>query len=358
MIYILFILSIFCAGAFYKLLFRGRHQQAVADRYFVCTVMFMAWLIMSLRDITVGVDTAMYCTFFNRYESAPISKIFTTVIIEPGWASLAWLINYIGGNFVLFQMVFYGIFCYLCANFIILGNGMLRRDSTFIITVVLLAGCWLLSFNIARQMIAVMFILNAWLYFCQHKRKKAAALFILALSFHYSSILALALIILWKMRNVRHFGFITMASLAACYFLFGTIMSIAGQMGVYVNYINNAFNNFQEANMVKIIWTIIAFHAVWIFIKSKKFTPFDKVVAAYSLIYVFTNIMASQINYFERLGLFFMPFVALLYPIVGNSFKSRQLRYIYFTGIAVCYSIWFILGSRSPQYAYSISSLL
>ena len=207
-------------------------------------------------------------------------------------------------------------------------------------------------------MIAVMFILNAWLYFCQHKRKKAAALFILALSFHYSSILALALIILWKMRNVRHFGFITMASLAACYFLFGTIMSIAGQMGVYVNYINNAFNNFQEANMVKIIWTIIAFHAVWIFIKSKKFTPFDKVVAAYSLIYVFTNIMASQINYFERLGLFFMPFVALLYPIVGNSFKSRQLRYIYFTGIAVCYSIWFILGSRSPQYAYSISSLL
>lgn len=358
MIYLLFLLFIYSCNIFFKLLFHGKHQNEIANRYFVYTTMLVAWLIMSLRDISVGVDTDMYYHFFLRFANVPPNRIFTTVLIEPGWALLAWLVNLISGNFVLFQLVFYGIFCYLCVNFILLGNQMLKRDCSFIITVVFITCCWLLSFNIARQMIAVMFVINALLYYCRHSYRKSIILLIIGISFHYSSILSLSLFLIWKIKDWKHMGFLTISGIALCYFLFDTIMSLAGQMGVYANYVNNGFKNFQESNFSRIVWLIVALHSIWIFMRGKKFSSFDKVVAAFCLIYVFTNIMASRINYFERLGLYFLPFIPLIYPIVGNTFKSRRLRYCYFAGIAVCYSIWFILGSSSPQYAYSISSLL
>lgn len=353
MIYILFIIYLFICSLITNRSVIKFPTNNNYDKIFLFAVFLVAWLIASLRGVEVGVDTHMYFKMFNRHHNA--ESFFDPVLsrdVEPGWAFLAWFINYIGGDFILFQLIFYGIFCLLAANFVVLGTKHLKLNSVFIITLLFITNIWLLSFNIARQMMAVMFAINAWLYFCDKKHILSIILFLLALSFHYSAFISLFLFILWKYREYKFLGIISIIVFIVGLVEFNILWKIMIDLGFYEKYINNGFNTFQQAGLSRIVWCIITLHALWIILKQSQFTSFDKVVAIGCLIYVFTNIMSTKINYLERLGLYFIPFITLVYPIVGNNIKSIGLRLFYFSSIAILYSIWFILGSMRPQYIY------
>ena len=75
--------------------------------------------------------------------------------------------------------------------------------------------------------------------------------------------------------------------------------------------------------------------------------------AAFSLFYVASNIIGLSFNYFERLGCYFAPFVMITFERFGMQIKNTIIRRMYYCGLVVCFSIYFILSTKTEQYLYN-----
>lgn len=355
MVYSVFIIFVLFIGLIIKInSIKFEYSFIYASRQYFFIILFIAWLIMGLRANSVGRDTEVYAQYFELYHDKTFGQLWRGEI-EPGWSFLAWVINNIGGSYLFFQLVFSAIFISASYKFLTYIVKLYHIKYYITIAIVFISSTYLLSFNIARQMMAVVLILNAWICYTKKDRFKTIFFCIAAVSFHYTSIIGVCIIVLWSMLKYKYIGIFCFGALIGLYLGFKLIIQILVSLNLYVNYVNNAFGSFQEANLSKIVWFIVAIHGIYIILKQKTFSSKEIFVAINCLIWVFTNILSSEINYFERLGLYFLPFVCLIYPCVGSSFKNKSIRFIYFSGVSAMYSAWFMLGAQSEQYKYTIA---
>jgi hypothetical protein len=153
-------------------------------------------------------------------------------------------------------------------------------------------------------------------------------------------------------------------------------------IGVAINYkliiifLQNNFRRFTnyyannlpklEPGMVKILWLIIVVFSLYLIYK-KYYASFGKVVGIgknnhtesmcvgiFCLIYIATQVVGLYFNYFDRVGLFFAPFVLPLFEKIGNLVKTSFIRRIYFVGVGGCFIIYFFLSCLGGgQYQYT-----
>ena len=307
-------------------------------------------LVMGLRGISVGVDTENYGNIFNSIAKVPLDDIFSGFFydsLEVGFVLYAKLISMIWNDYQFFLLVSAFLFCYLFKRFIEHST-----NNYFIASVIFISvGIYLSAFNIYRQMLAVALLSNAWICFRDKHYTAVILITLLALTFHVSAFLFIIVYVIYALRNEKRIMKLIPLMLILLYGVFDLLL---GKITLYLSHYNNYLDNhktLQEANTVMILWFIVVSLSLF-FIYRPKSDSFARFVGSMTLMYIFMNIIGLQFNYFERLGLYFSPFLIIIFCNLSDIIKNRYIKDILFIGLVTCFLTYFILSTSSEQYIY------
>ena len=352
MVYKLLVLYLFLVTIIYQFVKSTQKTNWKNKNIFLIPAFFGLFFVMGFRSISVGSDTYNYSLIFNSISKLPISSVlseFYTYDVEIGFAILAKISSIITDNYYFFQVLISFLFCFLIYRFI-------RDNATDYITSTILfmsLGIYLFSFNGIRQMLAVAFIANAWSELRQSNYKTVIILSLIAVSMHLSSVIAICIFVIYAIRNNRKLIIASFLVVLIFPYLFNDVLPfVAKYLTADDNYVDNK-REIQEANLAKILWGIEGIFALYIILYKKKFQAEDQFVALMSLINVSFNIISLYFNYFERVGLYFSPFLILLFGIIGNSIKDRFLNKCYYFALNLCFLLFFFRATSTGQYIYS-----
>lgn len=360
-IYLIGILS-FCS--------KGKLSFNKNKRLFINLVFILIIIILGFRNKSVGVDTEHYSIIFDQVSKVPFRELIKSyyfLSIEIGYVLLMKLTSYIG-NYYFFQTLIAILSCALYANFI-----RLNMDNLFF-GVILFIGLdiYLQLFNITRQMLAVALIVNVWTYLNKSQLNKAIILYVCAVLMHITASLFIILFILYLLKyNTIVLKMIPILGTIILLSYESVLNYISNFITHYANYYANQ-KNLLEIRYAFIIWILILIFSVlmiissliYININSASTTSLGKstiinniynqyISATFSLFYVIANYNGLYFNYFERLGYYFSPFVIILFEQFGCNIKNNIVRRIYYIGVVISVSIYFIISTQSNQYDFS-----
>lgn len=166
--------------------------------YIVCT------FAMGLRTTAVGVDTIEYKKIFDDYLNYSWHKILTDDAsqdrIEFGFKLFMKVCGEICPSYYFYQFVFSVIYVYLCLNFIMkYCNCAIMTGAIF-----LGGGLYMQSFNIARQMFAVIIVGYAIVNLLDGKYIKSILVIFFASLFHGTSLIVLGLLLIYPLRKYKY----------------------------------------------------------------------------------------------------------------------------------------------------------
>lgn len=353
MVYKLLVVYLFVVAYFYQFIKTTTNVDWKNRNLFLIPAFIGLFFVMGFRSIFVGVDTYNYSVLFNSVAKLPLSIIISnyyTYDVEFGFVLFLKMISIFGGNYYLFQVVISFFFCFLMYRFIRDNMKDNYITGTFLFMSI---GIYLLAFNITRQMLAVALVANAWSELKKTNSVMCILFGFMALSIHLSSIIAIFILSIYIIRDNRKLLLIVFILILIFPFIFFDLLPfVAKYLTSYGNYFSNT-REIQEANMIKILWGIEGFMALYVIFLNKKFNSEDQFVAIMSLINVVSNVISLNFNYFERVGFYFYPFLILLFGILGNSIKDRFLNGIYYISINICFLLFFLRSASVEQYIYS-----
>ena len=358
MIYIIYILIVIILGVLYQAHSPNCRKWQIESKSYLILVFLLGLIIMGLRGLNVGKDTINYYIMYAQIVHLPINQLLSRSDVEPLWAILMWFNNYFLGNYLSFQLFISIIICLLSGILIYRLNSILGGNHILVLTILLISYFFLWSLNISRQIIAVLLVANSWIYYRSQNFYKSFFIYLCALGFHYSSLLALPLYVMWNLRRNRYLFFIFSIGLIGLIGGIEILKELAYNNGLYVSYTNADTDKFQEANTVRIMWVLIGLISTFIIMRKSKYSITLRVSSAFSLIYVTLNFLASEVSYIERIGLYYLPFALITLVGFGNKFKSSIWRLFYFSSLILCYTAWYMISAKSSQYIYKISEFL
>lgn len=366
MIYIILIVYLLIA----LLVCAGRYLDFQQNRrLFLILAYIPLVLIMGLRGDGVGVDTLNYVNVYNNITSHSYFELITN----------GWNITYVETGYSLFvktlSIIYDSVYFVRLIEAVIINALFLRffsknsKNIFFSISLYLGLGIYLFNFNITRQMLAIAIVVNTWDLIKQNKVMKSFVLLAIATTFHNSSIVFIVAYIIYLFRNNKA----VMRLLPLVIIVVGiNYRTIIGFLQSHVSRFNNYYSNWRngaEANLVRIIWLIILLLATYLIYKKQKAinnnssiaTEIDVsnriddsvIIGIFSIIYVATQFIGIYFNYFDRVGLFFAPFVVLLFERFGYDIKSVGMARVYFSITWCCFMLYFLLSTTSSQYQYS-----
>lgn len=326
--------------------------------------------LMGLRDLSVGVDTLNYYYIYNEVSKASLIQLtndFYYLDIELGYVILMKIISYIG-NYYFFQLVISSLICMLYIRFIHYNM------EYYFIGIILFLGfdIFLLSMNITRQMLAILLIANSWTSLINNKKYTALLFYLLAGLTHTTSWVFFIIFVMYYFRENYFILRLIPVFGVAVIFSYETIIKIMSKLiWRYRNYYQNK-KEIMTPGLSVIIWIIIAIISILLLVKCyykyKKLLREDLeeknillkpifenyVYSVFSLFYVSSYFIGLRFNYFERFGLYFAPFVILVFERYGNSIRNDFLRRLYFCSLTICFSVFFIIRSSTSQYIYNV----
>lgn len=323
--------------------------------FFLVPTFTFTMLIIGLRDYSVGIDTSGYHVIFNCYHDISFSSIaHIQTHVEIGWAFFCWIVNEFGGNFRTFLIVYAIIFCILCGRILYVYDSYVSCSGILLATICFYSYTIFLTFNIARQMLAVALIMNSYDMFIKGKYGKYLLLTAIAFSFHLTAILGIIPCLLWLFRKYNMPLWTGIGCIILCIAIVPFVHYLE-TFNLYSNYLANTMNHFQTAGFAQLVWLIIIIEAVWVIINNFSYTKFIQLCASCSMICITLNVLGMQINYMERIGLYFVLFIPYLIIGFGNTIKNKSMRQIYFGCSILCYSVWFVISGLTEK-PYAIGS--
>lgn len=353
----MYITLVMVAFLFYGLCYAGKKDTLIyknRENIYLTVCFLLAALVMGLRGLTVGADTLSYYSKFNDISSSSWSRIFFNINLfrynglEIGYVFVAKVCSMIINDYAFLQFVLSIIYCFAMMNFL-----KENVSSKIILTTVFLgSGLYLVAFNINRQMIAVALTALSWNCLCQGKKIKAIILLLLAVTFHLSSFVFVVAYFFYIIRKRKIiFGIAIFAVAIAAINYKSVINFVSLYVNGYANYWGNNRTR-QTIGMSIIIFIIVLTLAIYILLQKNKFTMIEKAYAVFSAIYVICNFIGVYFNYFERIGVYFLPFVILEIDAVAQKMKSKDVYRLYVSGVSICYSLYFLVSSGTAQYTY------
>lgn len=325
----------------------------VEKRILFYVFLFSLSLVMGFRSLQVGTDTPNYMYVFKDVAQVDLLKLHLHDIYkeELPFAYLMKFCSYIINHYFFFQVVVSFLYCF---GFLRL---LYRFSSDFLFSSIIYMSCglYLGSFNITRQMFVIMLLLWCWYYLIKSKYIKSVFFFLLAITTHFTAIsFCIAILCYFVARRwpvlIQFLPFLVFPLIFSFDILF-PYMSIIFE-DQYFNYLDNHKGS-QTAGGVVYLWGIVSIISLWcIYIRKNKMSFLPRLYGFFALIYVAANIVGLQFNYFERIGLYFAPFVIFLYEAVAESFKNKKIGILFKNGVATFYIIYYFLSCMSDQYIY------
>ena len=345
--YYLQILFLLLAGLF----FRGRKKKQKGLMAF--SLFLVLFSLMAFRGISVGVDTHSYYMMFKDISKQTYSHLLFSeeYRYEIVFALFMKTSSLFFDSYFFFQAIFSIIFCYLAIRFIY----KCTDDLFFCGLIFMCCGLYLGTFNIQRQMLAVVILLNGWYSLIFGNKIKAILIFVIAEMIHVTA--AIFLIVYVAFILCKRFNWVVkilplaMLGMSISYKLF--LQYSSPYMMMFNNYLDN-HKDTQEAGGVYIIWGIISLLSIYIiYVSGKKTTYVSKLAGVFALQYVFFNLIGLEFNYLERLGTYFLPFSLIVYEQMSCCIKNRSIAYLFKIAVGISYLFYYYLSFNSEQYHYS-----
>lgn len=324
------------------------------NKYIMCSLV-VCWAISAFRSVEVGADTMNYARIFRILCNSTWRDIFSSFKYqgtEIGFNVMAKAVGTCGGDYYVFQLLICALFCFGFYPFI--SKNCL--NSVLAMTVFYGSGLYLYSFNISRQMVAVMFVANAWDCLSEKRNKKFVILLFLACVFHSTAVIFLLAFLgyyCWKNKLGRMLLIALLVTFLIFYMrFFDMVKPLLRKYYNYASYLDNNLEK-QTAGMIIYFWIIVVVMALLtIYYCRKEKTQFS-IIGFFSIVYVVCNIVGLQINYFYRIGYFFMPFLIPLFDNFYYLIKRKYMAKAYMLSAIMCLNIYFILSINASQYKYS-----
>lgn len=343
----LFICSFICFGRHWKSTEKARFNSFFSLFFTACA------LVMGFRDETVGVDTYNYRMIYESIKYMSFAEIVhgeTGRTMEIAYLLFMKLVSSFSGSYYTFQIVYSILFMIGIARF--LNKDI--HDAFIGATLFLGLGIFLNPFNIQRQMLSVVLIINGVRTAREKKWIATALLWVLAVSFHRTALLFVMGSVLFLIRNKSR-----LLKLSALLIVIAAInyQRILPWLQQYLPYYRNYYRNtkvHQSAGFVVIIWAIILAESVIVLSVKNVFDGDTKVFAIFSSINILMNIIGFGFNYAERIGLYFQPYSIFLFERFPELFKKKSIRTLYRVGLCSAFLLYFWLSTRTDQYKYRL----
>lgn len=346
---------VFCCFACY-----GDRKHTITNKNFYILFFPILIFIMGLRGISVGVDTKQYFAAYELASSHSIREIINgelNLAMETCYLLFMKVISWGGGSYYVFQFVYAIIYIYGMVYFIKKNTD----DPVFATALFLGLDLYLTSFNLQRQMFAVMLLLLAWEKMKKQKWKTTILLVTLAFSIHRTAaVFVLASFLYFIRKNKTLIKLATFAVILLSIHFNKILAWLTVNVPEYRNYYGN-HKIIHSAGGVWIIWILIITFSIFSILKKNNKNNSDEslytdegIIGIFSLVYVIMNIVGLFFNYAERIGLYFLPFTLLLFLNVTKSIKNVEYQTVFRRSAIIGFLAYFILTSRSSQYDYTL----
>ena len=351
-IYILNILSLIV----WKSLYEWKKEKRRTKKVLLVGIFLQFVIIEGFRGFSVGADTAKYMEYYNHIRGLDINffelLINPPLAFEPGYLVLMKLCGILRFNERLFLILVTVIFNILIFRFVY------KKSDDFILSIWLFvcAEYFTLSFTMLRQMIAIGFILNAYLYIEKKNLKAFVGNVIVACLFHKTAICFLPIyFILNKDAFIKQEQTTKIDAIYAKYklriwfIMTGIIILIIPILFdvfykiFYPNYNleNSQFDFPTLAVLILFILILSYFCEKYLEIKEKSFLNFQFCVFCAFLLQVCT----FKYLYLFRVALYFYIFSIVLIPNMLKYIENVKLKKILTAGIMLIGFVQYILFS-------------
>lgn len=349
-----------------------KKRMADKDPEFVRQIVVLAsftvlFLISAFRGPNIGIDTYNYMEKFDQIRTHSFWDILTSLYterVEIGYALLNKIVSLFTSNSYLIVVINGFLVCYGMAYYVIHYT---KEDLTPVILFAC-AGMFLQSMNVARQAIACVLLFNSWGALTRKQYKTTLVLFLISITFHWTSVIFCAVYFFYFFRSNKIVSISFMVLSFVVIANYELIIELLNTLTDSYSYLDNTRNRI-TANGIWAIWGIALVFALFFMIqylanRQSLFgiklprglrNPRDLLcVPLYVVYYIVLTYIGTQFNYFNRLGVFFMPFEILLFMNFGRVLKhNSQLLYkIYIIGLHVCFIGYLLLSTSSGQFKY------
>ena len=342
---LLFVYILICTFI-YKLNKRLKAQYIIA-------VFLPLSLLMAFRspNMHMCVDTHAYMDIFRVASYRSWSDILSFDAYQ-GSEFGYWILNkaflLLSTNYLHFQIFISVLTCGFIGYFIYkhMDNPILG------IALYLGMGYYFFSYNISRQMLVVsIFALCIPLFATRKNILLSIVLCFLLSSLHTSSLLYLLcpafLIIPRKLEKIMP----VLLLLFVVFFISIMQFSMAF-FNKYEHYYDNTSEHEFSLGMSTIVYVILLGISVIVYYSKKIQKQQFKLYSIFSMFSMLCIFLGLRLNYMERVGLLFFPFVLLTVTKFGDCFDDRGIRSIYLTLLTFLMFVSFIL--RFPDYFFYV----
>lgn len=347
-VYFLQIVSLLVLGVIIN---NGTESRQKKNRGMMYVLFFVMFFVMAFRDISVGVDTRNYSEMFNSVSRCSISNIINNegFMDKLLFVLLMKFSSLIFNSYYFFQIIFSVIFCIGVVNYL----SKTSNDLFFCGLIFICCGLYLGSFNIQRQMLSTVILMNSLNCWIVKKKRKTFFLLVLACLLHLTSVI---FILVYFIHNIvdKHPSIAKILPIVILpfYYYYDTSLAYFSEhVNLYINYMDN-HREIQSAGGIMIIWTLLIVLSLYILYFRNNTPSLVKTSAIMALIYVMTNLIGLKFNYFERIGVFFMPSVIIIYEYIFYCFKNRSRAQLYKVGMGISFVFYYYLSFISDQYVY------
>lgn len=303
----------------------AEHEKHIDIRCFARIMVFLTLFIPAALRYNTGTDFMSYVSIFNRLNP-------NDIYLEKSWFYFNRFIKNLGlGSqwvFVFSAVLIYFPICFFTD----------REHFSYLILFYILMGYYLKSYNALRQCISVSFIIASICFFRKNRLIFAIINLFLAFAFHKSAVLFVPFVLLFSIKYKSCLIPFVIAAVGIAILMtmnvFELVFNFLGLIGSkYAGYGSSVLYTSKKlgTGLGVIVRCIPCFFAMAF---TKKLVTDDKrnsFVITASIVFLFANILASQMYIFGRLQTLFA-FVPMMYWGKVFSVKTRYskiLRIIY-----------------------------
>lgn len=362
LIYIILLMAIFMYGFLLRInpISKGIKLLFLSLSFISCT------LVLGLRNYRVGEDTGQYINIFNSTNAIPLRNLlnifgkttyFTNIDgytnkVENVFSIWCKLIHVFSDNPQVFLFLTAGVTCFLFAKFI---YDNCNEDVFFPTIVFLCESTFMLSFNIAREMMACAIALQAYSFLKNQKIYQALIIILIAFTIHNSAIITLILIpiFLIKQKNVqRTFNF---AFIFAIFLPFIVILLQSRISLLFPTYSSYYTNNYYQNSLGigTILLMLFEIFSIICMYRKKFIVPNSEKISLIILIYIAFEIAAYKVVMFSRIALYFRVYLMIFFNKIFQTVSPNYKLII--KGILLTLLILFYLSfaaSDSRNYTF------
>lgn len=306
----------------------------------VCIISgIILFCLIGLRSVTTGGDTAIYLNAFDRVKGMSLNNTIIYGFEDVGYSVLEWIVHTLGGNFRWILLLNGACYAFVVSKYIY------RCSDRVALSFLLMFSFNMVQFSISgiRQTFAISLILLALLKYWDKKYFVAGLLYFLAITMHFSSVIAIIIIplsLLFVKEKMTKYSLVILAVV----FIFR--YQVASKIAILFNSYSDRIGDIElksESGLVMCLVVIVIYTAAVIFgkkyYKTYKYARYD-----FAMLFMasFFEILVTTQPIFFRLAFYTLFSVVVVCPriievSVSDRYKSLLSMIAYIIALIMIY---------------------